>query len=452
MSAVRRIFVVGLGLMFVLVVFVPVDSSAEDFKVVWTIQLPRETYFIGETVSFTVTAFASTDPTLKIPGEMALITIRNQSMVEVFSSWITTNSNGSSPIQYDIELTSDTGNYTVILDPLNGETAHESFNVLYNEETYWKERVDQLQEDQAKLYEYINYLFSFNRYLDNRVRWMRQQFVLLWAMSFLTVLAGVYVAMHEYAMSGKTSSGIMSYPGKLVDFIIRRKPSVELDHEIIADATVPTAKRVPIYEHDFFCPICDPNKHKPLTERMARDHLWAVHDRLHLKRDSIMAKLRARKARSAKKTKEKMNEPPAPSFGTVEEYTEGELRTEKIQKLRAQLKFLKKQKRKKLITDAQFEKRLSEIKREKESLEPKKTKGSPDIPRGPTSPMAELTRKSREEQLISTPTKVPSGNVRFRKTKLELSVPITQPEKIITKNSPTAIDELYDRLNNEKVN
>ncbi len=51
-----------------------------EFETMWAMDLPRVTYFIGESVTFTVVAFASTDPTLMLPDQMAKVTIRNDSL------------------------------------------------------------------------------------------------------------------------------------------------------------------------------------------------------------------------------------------------------------------------------------------------------------------------------------------------------------------------------------
>ena len=408
------------------------DALAADgeFTTMWAIELPRNTYFIGESVTFTVVAFASIDPTLLLPDQMAKVTIRNGSLVEVFEAWVTTNTNGSAPVTWDSGLEAAPGNYTVILDDLKGGKVVAKFDLLYNEETYWQTRVDLLERELQSQYDHLNYLFSYNKFLEKRVRWLDQQFKLLWAMSFVTIMCGVYVAMHEFAMSGRSSSGIMSYPGKLLELLgFRRKPIVELDHEIIADLRVPPEKRVPIYGHTHFCPICDETKLHSMTENQLRDHLWAKHDRLHLKKDSIMAKWRARKKENAAKAKEKAKEAPGPAFASVEKYqqewTEEKLRAQ----FQARLDHVKRQRKKKDISDEQATTEISKIRADLEASKKKKL-----VYKVSSAPKPEPLRKVRMEKHISGIPKVPE------KTPIEIPV------------HKTAIDELFERLNHEKVN
>jgi hypothetical protein len=406
--------------------YVVSDALAADgtFTTMWAIDLPRSTYFIGESVTFTVIAFASTDPTLMLPDQMAKITIRNETLAEVYEAWVTTNANGSAPVTWETGLEATTGNYTIILDDLKGAKVTENFVLLYNEETFWQTRVDMIERELRSQYNYINYLFSYNKFLENRVRWIDQQFKLLWAMSFVTIMCGVYVAMHEFAMTGRSSSGIMSYPGRLLELLgFRKKPIVELDHEIIADAKVPLHKRVPIYGHTHFCPICDLEMQQPMTEGMLRDHLWAKHDRLHLKKDSISAKWRARKREKTAKAKEKANESPRLAFASVEQYQQEWTEEKTKEQFQARLDHVKRRLKKKIISSEQARIEISKIRADLEA-----TKKKP-ILKQTTAPKPEVARKVRTEKILTGIPKAPE--------KIPAEIP----------DSKTAIDELFDRLN-----
>jgi hypothetical protein len=429
--------------------FVVSDALAADggFTTMWAIDLPRGTYFIGESVTFTVIAFASTDVTLMLPDQMAKITIRNESMAEVYDAWVTTNANGSAPVTWETGLEATTGNYTIILDDLKGTKVIGNFVLLYNEETFWQTRVDLIEKELQSQYNYINYLFSYNKFLEQRVRWIDQQFKLLWAMSFVTIMCGVYVAMHEFAMSGRSSSGIMSYPGKLLELLgFRKKPIVELDHEIIADAKVPPHKRVPIYGHTHFCPICDPEKLQPMTESMLRDHLWAKHDRLHLKKDSISAKWRARKHEKAVKVRMKAEEPPKPAFASVEKYQQEWTEEVTRERFQTRLNLVKMRLKKKLITSDQARTEISKIRADLESAK-KKTL----VFKETSAPKVESPRKVRTEKQLSG---IPKKPIILDNNPLSIASYLEDhPDSELDREpKKTAIDELFEKLNHEKVN
>lgn len=428
----KKSIVVLVGLSVLSLMLLPgVSSLPTEFEVVWNIVLPRETYFIGETVTFTVTAFASTDPTLKLPAEMASVTIRNQSMVEVYQGWITTNANGSAPVQYDIELTSDAGNYTIILDPLNGDNVVEEFGVLYNEETYWKERVNQLEDEINKQYEYINYLFQYNNYLTKRVKWVTDNFTIMWLMVFFCILIGMYCGMSLAVNQPASAKGILAAPGRLLKLLgISSESPLYLQHEEVAQVNVPTEKMPPISGHDYVCEICLKKglPTKKMTRKEFNDHLWA-HDRVALKRDSVMAHLRA----WLKRRDENANKPepePTPTHGTTEEYAEGELKMDKVAGLKTKVKSLRKLQKKGLISEENLMIELKKLRQEKEKLSPSKM---PDTRQTAPSPKPELTRKVGVERANSGP-KIP---------------PLEVPQKNAPPRSP--IDELYDKLNDEKV-
>jgi hypothetical protein len=431
MSAVRRfvgLVIVGLICSTGLMGFASQKAGA-DFTVMWAMDLPRQTYFIGETVTFTVTAFASTDPTLKIPGELAQITIRNESLQEMYSAWITTDSNGSAPINWDIPITADPGNYTVILTDTHGFTSHQSIEILYNEETYWKTRVDLLQKEIEKQYQYINYLFSYNKWLTGQVNFMRKNFTLMWIIAFLAMLSGLYNFMYVSSRSKRNTSGILSYTSRAAEVLgFRSRPSVELDHEEIMGIEIPEKKKPPVYGHIYFCPVCDVNKLHPMTEVRLREHLWAEHDRLHLKKDSIMAKWRARKKKGLAKAEKKANELPKPAFASVEKYQEEWAEEKTKEQFKARLNFIKRQVKKKKISKAEAQVKMTQLRADMQKV--KETMSEPVVLKQTPSPKPEIQRKARTERQLSSPPKVPAG------------IPTQK----------TAIDELFERLNHEKVN
>jgi hypothetical protein len=448
----RLIILTGLLLMTAYQGYIVSDALAipGEFETMWAMDLPRVTYFIGESVTFTVVAFASTDPTLMLPDQMAKITIRNESLAEVYEVWITTNVNGSAPVTWETGLEASAGNYTIILDDLKGDKVVRNFMLLFNEETYWQTRVDLIQEELDANYGYINYLFSYQKFLEKKVIAMERQLKIFGALTFITVMCGIYVAMHEAAMTRRTSSGLMSYPGKFMELMgFRHKPIVELDHEIIADAQIPLAKRVPIYGHVHCCPICDPDKTQPMTEGMLRDHLWAQHDRLHLKKDSIGAKWRARKAKSAKKSKEKANEPIKPAFASVEKYQEEWAEEKTKEHFQARLDLIKRQVKRKQISQAEAKVKIAQLKEDLQKANEKKPVYKET--EKPTSPKPELQRKVRmEKQHLKAPPKV----VILDNNPLSIASYLEDhPDfEINGVTKKTSIDELYDRLKNEKVN
>jgi hypothetical protein len=411
-----------------------VESALGDsgtFTTMWVIDLPRQTYFIGETVTFTVTAFASTDPSLLLPDQMAKITIRNASLIEVYSTWITTNSNGSAPIAWETGLNATAENYTIILDDLKTTKVTATFNLLFNEETYWQTRVDQLQKDLQTDRNYLNYLFAMQKYQQGRLNEIDRLVKIFGVLAFVTVMCAIYVGMHELAGSKRSSSGLMVYPSKAVELLFRTRPAVELDHEILEDVHTPREKRVPIYGHDQFCPICDPDKRHKLTENQLKDHLWAKHDRLHLKKESIRAKWRARRAERELAARKKDKEAPKLTLVSTEKAKEEWSEDIAKRQFEARLKDLKSAIKKGELTP---EEKKAEIAQLKADLD--KANGKMPEPQKTTSAKPELQRKVRGERQLSSPIfPTPSPS-------------ILKPIKMT--QSKTKIDELYDQLSNKK--
>ncbi len=428
----KMILLVGLMLLTAYQGYAISDALAipGEFETMWAMDLPRVTYFIGESVTFTVVAFASTDPTLMLPDQMAKITIRNDSLAEVYEAWITTNVNGSAPVTWDSGLEAVAGNYTIILDDLKGEKVVEHFMLLFNEETYWQVKVGLIEKELQAQYGYLTYLFAYNKFLEKKVVEMERKMTIFGILAFVTVMCALYVGMHELSGSKRSTSGLMSYPGKVAEILgFRSRPIVELDHEEIANLEIPENKMPPIYGHDFFCPVCDPSKLHPLTEGMLRDHLWAKHDRLHLKKDSIKAKWRARVTKSAVKAKEKVHEPIKPAFASVEKYQEEWAEEKTKEHFQARLDLINKQRREKTVSKADVMAKISQLKEELREVNEKKS-----VYKETSTPKPKSPRKVRMGKQLSGIPKVPE------------IFPAEIP------SSKTLIDELFEKLNNEKVN
>jgi hypothetical protein len=410
-----------------------------DFTVMWAMDLPRQTYFIGETVTFTVTAFASTDPTLFIPGELAQVTIRNESLQEMYSAWITTNSNGSAAINWDIPITADPGNYTVILTDTHGFTSHQSIEILYNEETYWKTRVDLLQREIDKQYQYINLLFSYNKWLTGQVNFMRKNFTLMWIIAFLAMLSGLYNFMYVSSRNKKSTTGIMSIPSKALSFLgIGGEPPIYMQHEEVAQQTIPQDKMVPIYGRDFHCQVC---AHKglpdiPMTEKQLEEHIVMQHDKTpkKFKWKYRFARAEARQKKVLAKEQKKADKHPTPRFGTPLEIAKSETIEEKRKELLRVIKTAKALHKKGKLSDKEYHACFLKVSAEMEQLKKDSITTPPKSdPREPSAQKPELQRKARTERQLFTPSGISN--------------------KLAENPAPkTAIDELFERLNHEKVN
>jgi hypothetical protein len=259
---------------------------------------------------------------------------------------------------------------------------------------------------------------------------MQRRVTIYGVLAFVTVMCAIYVGMHELASSKRSKSGLMTYPGKAVELVFRSKPIVELDHEILEDVHTPKEKRVPIYGHDRFCPICDPNKANGMTENQLSDHLWARHDKLHLKKDSIRAKWRAKRTDRELNVKKKEKEGPKLTL-VSEEKAKAEWK-EKVTKESAQarLDLIKKQTKTGEMTKEQAAINLAQLKADLQ-----KNNGNARYPTNPTSEKPELQRKVREIRPLSKPiSQAPPAST--------TPIKIAQPK--------TNIDDLFDQLSKEK--
>ena len=260
-----------------LVCVMPMSVMAEDdFSVIWVVNMPREIYFIGETMTVEIYAYASTDPTLFVPGEMALVTIRNESLQESYSSWFTTNTNGTILVQWDIPLEMDTGNYTFVLAPIMAENIVIPFLVLYDENTYWQKRVENLEDELKLQYEYLNYLYSSNNYLNKQVKILKDQVFIAGIIMFVTLMATMWVVIPEWARRANQSEkreNMSSKLAKLMGFSSTPKVLLTEHHEELAQLKTPENKKPPRYGMIHHCSICDPEGKELLTRKAYIEHL-----------------------------------------------------------------------------------------------------------------------------------------------------------------------------------
>ncbi|MFH0848666.1 MAG: hypothetical protein V1857_04115, partial [archaeon] len=212
----KMILLVGLMLLTAYQGYAISDALAipGEFETMWAIDLPRVTYFIGESVTFTVVAFASTDPTLMLPDQMAKITIRNDSLAEVYEAWITTNVNGSAPVTWESGLEAEAGNYTIILDDLKGEKVVQHFMLLFNEETFWQVKVGLVERELESQYQYINYLFSFQKYQQKRIDELHRLVMTSFIALFMTLFIALWTWFPELAKRARAGKGIYDQLGK----------------------------------------------------------------------------------------------------------------------------------------------------------------------------------------------------------------------------------------------
>ena len=452
-------------------------ASGDDFTIMWVIELPRTTYFLGESVTFTVTAFASTDPTLKLPAQMAKITVRNQSMVEVFSTWVTTNANGSSPVVWTSQLTDALGNYTIILEDLAGFKTHETFDLLWNEETYWQTRVDMLEDEINRQYEYINYLFVFNKYLERLEKANQRRINTLWAIDFVILLVALWVFFPQLAQRAGSGKGFTSaLYGSLGAIGLSNRSSILLDFEEVAQCTVPENKQAPRFNTENYCPHCDKKKEHPMILVDFEDHLMR-HDRRRLRMNSIYAWMRERKRKAMR---ESLKPEPAPKleYGTPEQY-EHDMAEDRLKvEVKAVGKDLRKTGAREFVGDPEYESikvrfnALKELLSEGKISEQeaavrarnlnlelqrfKKKKADPEklekpVGESPVKPVYKQTTTRR----LKVETKLPDEKPTFAQPEPQKKV---VPNVMIRKfRTPVAtqrdaLDELIARLNHEKVN
>jgi flagellar biosynthesis GTPase FlhF len=268
------------GCLIALALVLPCTTVAADdeFEVIWFMTTPREVYFIGESVTISAMACASTDLTLLVPGEMALLTVRNSSWAETYSVWLTTNSNGTAVCSWDIPLEADTGNYTIILDPVMGDNVVLPFLVLFDENTYWQKRVENLEDELRSQYEYLNYLYGTSNYLKRQVEILKTQVFIAGAVMFITIAATMLVAIPEWARRSNAPDKRDSVSGRfarLLGFTTEPKVLLSPYHEELAQLGPVEGKRSPRFGHDYYCHICDPKKLESMTKEFYEQHMMS---------------------------------------------------------------------------------------------------------------------------------------------------------------------------------
>jgi len=410
------------------VVFDATALGSDGYTVMWAIELPREVYFIGETVSFTVVAFVSSDPDILLPDQMAKITIRNGTLFEVYSAWITTNANGSAPVTWETGLDAATGNYTIILEDLADTKVVANFVVLYNEETYWQTRVDLLERDLQTQYEYLNYLFAHENYLQRQLQRNTRILHVLSICLFAVLFLALWTWFPELAKRARAGKGVYDQLGRgLAAMGITSEPVLYLQHEEVSQLSVPPDKAAPRFNVEFYCEICDPQHGNKMTLQQYEDHVF-MHDK-HYARPKFWKAWRRERARDAAKKADEPEKLPEPAYASIEEYKKEWTEEKARENLQARLDLIKMQHKKKLITDAQAKAKVAQVRADLEAVNAKT-----QVLKQTPSAKVPIQRKVREKEALSGILKAPQ--------KIPTPIP----------SSKSALDELFDKLNHEKVN
>jgi hypothetical protein len=454
-----RRFVIALGCVGMMVmcgVAIALPSQADDFEVLWAIDLPRELYFIGETVSFSVLAYSSGEVSVFLPGEMALVTIRNSSYSEMYAGWITTNINGSCPVSWDIPLESEPSNYTIILQPIVGTLVTKNFIALFDQDTYWQKRVEFLEDELNRQYEYLNYLFGTNKYLLKQVSILKDQVAIAGVVMMITIMATLWVVIPEWAKrssdpDNKTISGRLA---RLLGFSNTPKVLLTEQHEELAQLRTPLGRRPPRCGMEHYCEFCDPDKKEPMVKNDYESHLLSHYRRLH-------GRNARRKNRIYKRLVSEHYEipelrPPHEQILAAEKKRDEII--DRVELSRKELRAIDAE-RTKLDKEVRLEKkRLAKLeKKEKKAVKPLKEDKPPkkDKPakkkreKKVKSPKKDKTLKLRRKKPVDNdyPPEVPESQRKVRRIKQHTGIP-----KKEAATHPTSIDELYDKLFKEKVN
>ena len=409
-----------------------VPVSADDFEVKWIMDFPRPTYFIGETVTFKVSAFATSDITVFLPGEMAMVTIENESKVEAYSAWVTTGTNGSAIVNWDTGLEISSGNYTIILQPIGGAPITKEISVLYNEETYWKIRVDQLRDELERQYEYLNYLFATSNYLKDQVNKLRSQVVVAGVVMIITILIVLFNVIPDWARragASKSKFGFAAGLAKMAGFSNTPKVLQTEQHEELAQLKPNECKSPPRHGLEHYCPSCDKERKEPMTAIALAEHIESYHGNT----PGGMPFSRARRREKVYRTliKEDYKKPVEPKVVAG------------VQPLEIR--------RQELIDEALV------IEEEREKAAPKKVKKDkklklPKVRRRdrPKKEKRQKRRKAQPEKVVlndSPPPKAESQQ-KVRRIKQHTGVP-SEPVETAEQSSADAIDELYEKLKKE---
>ena len=457
------------GMMVACGVMLAVPTQADEFDVLWAIDLPREVYFIGESVVFGVKAFTSDVEGIFLPGEMALVTIRNGSSTEMFSGWITTNINGTNSISWDIPLESHPDNYTITLDPIVGPAIGgaitASFITAFDQDTYWQKRVEFLEDELTTQYEYLNYLFGSNKYLLNQVSVLKDQVAIAGAVMTITILATLWVVIPEWARRSSEPTK-KSLSGRLAGLLgLSNTPKVLLteQHEELAQIKTKEGRRPPRCGLDYVCKLCDPDKKLPMTKNQYDEHL-----NMHYKRNwSIRAWRRNQLYKDLIDEHYQLPEVRPPHEKILEADRRKDELVESVELSRKELKAIAAEKAK-YEDDTKLEReRLSTLKKEaKRAAKPPK-KDKPEKPPKkykPEKPPKEK-RGKRKKDKDEVPTRKrllkrnrppkPEPQRKVRRIKQHSGIPKDEPVKpvrtILRTQSRTQVDELLDKLLKEKV-
>lgn len=423
-------------------------TEADDFEILWAIELPRDVYFIGETVTFTVTAFTSGEPTIFMPGEMALVTIRNSSYAECYGGWITTNQNGSAPISWDIPLESQADNYTIIVQPIVGMSYIKNFVALFDQDTYWMKRVEFLEDELNRQYEYLNYLFGTNKFLMRQVDILRDRVAIMGVVMFVTIMATLVVVIPEWARrsTNYNPKSVSSRLAKLMGFSSTPKVLLSDQHDELAQLKTPEGKRPPRYGLDYTCPFCDPDKKEPMTKGQYEEHIMSHYRPIW----NLTARRRNRVYKELIDDHYKIPEARPPHERLIEAEKKADAIVDSIELSRKELRAIAAEK-KKLEAEALAEKKRIEKERRQSAKAMKQTK---------------TVKKKKDKPVVkdSLPSK-PEVQRKVRRVKHQSGIPemaLVPPVKPTPKPLPirrvressnrSAIDDLFDQLSNEKVN
>ncbi len=259
------------------------QAGSSEFQIVWTLEIPRHVYFIGEEINFTATATSATDPSLHVPNEFANVQIRNDTGVDIWDWQAMTDANGTASLWWNTTLTQKTGNYTVVLTDGYNNTVSTNFTLLFNQDAYNQGRLDQLQREIDAQNQYLNILFERDFWLVSQVQAFQQESLVVFAVTLIGFLMMFSMFMADrmrrstfpenrdkawargFRMLGMSSTP----PSRLTD----KQPEV-------AAYTPNPDKIVPRLNMTEFCDRCDPEHKVPMTlarlaeHKAMHEHLW----------------------------------------------------------------------------------------------------------------------------------------------------------------------------------
>lgn len=277
---------------------VPASAGPDDYLVEWSIFLPRQTYFIGEEIAFSIEAHSSINLAIPIPGEYANIQILDENDTDVYDWQAMTDTNGTANLYWNTTVYVEPGEYRILLTDSYKNTIEGNFTLLWDQETYNNGRLDDLQRQIDERDRYLDYLFLSNNFLSRKYLEFKR---MLWvgfgtAFGSFLLIFSIWVAdraqksnqpqFREKAWAkGFRSLGISSTPpSRLTD----KQPEV-------AGYVCPPEKLPPRYGMTEFCDICDPDHKKPMTKARLEEHKIA-HERYFVKLQPYLRERALRKA------------------------------------------------------------------------------------------------------------------------------------------------------------